>query len=107
LASPAFTATSTSAEPIYLRVPPGHAKQWKRYCQRYRACGRPVYFVQEDWYRHEYAPRYRERHLHRHDRRDERFERRDDRRDDRRDRREDRHERRHDDHDHGHGRGRD
>jgi hypothetical protein len=55
--------------PLYLRVPPGHAKNWRRYCDRYRACGRPVYFVQDDWYRHEYAPRYQERHGHRkHDR---------------------------------------
>ena len=55
--------------PIYLYVPPGHAKNWRRYCDRYRACGRPVYFVQDDWYRHEYAPRYQERHGHRkHDR---------------------------------------
>ena len=37
--------------PLYLRVPPGHAKNWRRYCDRYRACGRPVYFVQDDWYR--------------------------------------------------------
>lgn len=53
--------------PIYLRVPPGHAKNWGRYCGRYSACGRPVYFVQDDWYRQEYAPVYRERHHH-HDR---------------------------------------
>lgn len=95
--------------PIYLRVPPRHAKHWHRYCDRYRACGRPVYFVQDDWYQHEYAPRYRERHAHRHDHRDyrERHEYRHERREDRHDRREHRHERRHDDHDNGHGRGRD
>ncbi|MCO5107538.1 MAG: hypothetical protein M9907_10680 [Burkholderiaceae bacterium] len=46
--------------PIYLRVPPGHAKDWRRYCQRYNACGQPVYFVQERWYDEVYAPRYRE-----------------------------------------------
>lgn len=51
--------------PIYLRVPPGHARDWRRYCGRYSACGRPVYFVQDDWYRREYAPVYRERHGHR------------------------------------------
>lgn len=51
-----------AAPPLYLRVPPGHAKNWRRYCDRYSACGRPVYFVQDDWYRHEYAPRYQERH---------------------------------------------
>lgn len=97
--------------PIYLRVPPGHAKHWHRYCDRYSACGRPVYFVQDNWYRNEYAPVYRERHGHRHDsyRDGYRDGYRDDRRDDRRDYREDRHERRHDDrgHGHGHGRGRD
>lgn len=29
-------------EPMYLRVPPGHYKNWKRYCNRYNACGRQV-----------------------------------------------------------------
>ena len=48
--------------PIYLRVPPGHAKHWRRYCQEYNACGRPVYFVQDRWYNDVYAPRYREDH---------------------------------------------
>jgi len=48
-------------EPLYLRVPPGHAKSWKRYCGRYDACGRPVYFVQDNWYRNQYIPAYRER----------------------------------------------
>lgn len=47
-------------EPIYLRVPPGHAKRWSRYCGRYDACGRPVYFVQDNWYNQQYVPYYRE-----------------------------------------------
>jgi hypothetical protein len=38
-------------EPVYLWVPPGHQKHWERYCGQYHACGRPVYFVREDWYR--------------------------------------------------------
>lgn len=60
-------------EPLYLRVPPGHSKNWKRYCGRYEACGRPVYFVQDSWYRNEYAPVYRERHSnHGYDRDDNR-----------------------------------
>lgn len=63
--------------PLYLRVPPGHAKHWEKHCREYDACGRPVYFVQERWYNDVYAPRYRE---HREDRREDR---RDDRRDDR------------------------
>lgn len=48
--------------PIYLRVPPGHAKHWSKHCGRYNACGERVYFVQDDWYTREYAPLYQERH---------------------------------------------
>jgi hypothetical protein len=47
------------AEPIYLHVPPGHEKHWRKHCAEYGACGRPVYFVREDWYQKEYAPRHR------------------------------------------------
>lgn len=32
--------------PLYLYVPPGHAKNWGKHCRHYNACGRPVYFVQ-------------------------------------------------------------
>ncbi|WP_028451022.1 hypothetical protein [Chitinilyticum aquatile] len=53
-------------EPLYLRVPPGHARNWGRYCGRYSACGRPVYFVRDSWYRNVYAPRYRSEHWQRH-----------------------------------------
>lgn len=74
-------------EPLYLRVPPGHQKNWKRYCGRYEACGRPVYFVRDDWYNNVYAPQYRERHRG-HD-----------------DHGHDDHDRGHDDHDRGHGKG--
>lgn len=48
------------AEPIYLRVPPGHRMHWARYCGRYGACGRPVLFVRDEWYTNTYVPRYRE-----------------------------------------------
>jgi hypothetical protein len=51
-------------EPIYLRVPPGHAKNWKKHCGAYNACGRPVYFVREDWYNNTYVPQHREHHDH-------------------------------------------
>ena len=79
--------------PIYLRVPPGHQKNWRKHCREYDACGQPVYFVQENWYRSVYEPRYRERERggggrderrgdDRGDRRDDRGDRRDDRRDD-------------------------
>lgn len=32
-------------QPIYLNVPPGHAKHWSKHCHRYNACNQPVYFV--------------------------------------------------------------
>ena len=48
-------------QPLYLRVPPGHAKNWSKHCARYDACGRKVYFVQENWYNNVYAPQIRER----------------------------------------------
>ena len=51
--------TYVSAPPIYLHVPPGHEKHWSRHCAQYNACGRPVYFVRDDWYNNEYVPRYR------------------------------------------------
>ena len=28
--------------PIYLYVPPGHAKNWGKHCARYNACSQPV-----------------------------------------------------------------
>ncbi len=46
-------------QPVYLHVPPGHAKNWSKHCHRYDACGRPVYFVQDRWYNEVYVPRYR------------------------------------------------
>src|SRR5574340_702588 len=64
--------------PIYLRVPPGHAKHWSKNCHKYNACGERVYFVKDDWYNREYVPRYQEKH------RDRRDDRRDERRDDQR-----------------------
>ncbi len=56
------TPVAVQRRPIYMHVPPGHAKQWKSYCNRYEACGQPVYFVQDGWYRDVYAPVY---HQHR------------------------------------------
>jgi hypothetical protein len=47
-------------EPIYLHVPPGHAKHWREHCHEYHACNRPVYFVKSA----EYEPGY---HKHDHD----------------------------------------
>lgn len=54
-------------QPIYMRVPPGHAKHWDKHCRDYHACGERVYFVQDDWYTHQYVPRYQERHGNKHD----------------------------------------
>ncbi|WP_153110700.1 hypothetical protein [Propionivibrio limicola] len=64
--------------PIYLHVPPGHAKHWSKHCYEYGACGERVYFVKKDWYAREYVPRYqraqgeyrhhdRDRHRHHED----------------------------------------
>ncbi len=86
-------------EPIYMRVPPGHAKNWRKHCHRYDACGERVYFVQDSWYHHEYVPYYQEYHR---DRRDERWEDRRERGDDRRDEYRDN---RHGDDDRGKGHG--
>ena len=44
--------------PLYLYVPPGHAKKWDKHCGRYNACGRPVYFVQEQWVQERYDDKY-------------------------------------------------
>lgn len=49
-------------EPIYMRVPPGHAKHWDKHCREYNACGEQVYFVHDDWYEREYVPHYQEQH---------------------------------------------
>ena len=46
--------------PLYLHVPPGHARNWSKHCHKYGACAQPVYFVDGGWYEREYAPRYRE-----------------------------------------------
>ena len=63
-------------EPIYLHVPPGHARNWHKHCHEYHACERPVYFVRSAEYQPGYQP---EHHGHGH------------------------HDEDHDDHDHGHG----
>jgi hypothetical protein len=43
--------------PVYLHVPPGHAKNWRKHCQEYNACNRPVYFVRSREYEPGYVPR--------------------------------------------------
>jgi hypothetical protein len=41
--------------PVYLHVPPGHARHWAQHCHEYHACGRPVYFVRSAEYDREDA----------------------------------------------------
>lgn len=50
------------SEPVYLRVPNRHSRNWRRYCSQYNACGERVYFVRNDWYSREYVPRYQAQH---------------------------------------------
>ncbi|HAR97555.1 MAG TPA: hypothetical protein DCS11_01370 [Syntrophus sp. (in: bacteria)] len=48
--------------PVYVHVPPGQEKNWKKYCHNYKACDRPVYFVRNQWYDNVYVPEYQTRH---------------------------------------------
>lgn len=66
---PVIVEREVSGPPIYMRVPPGHAKNWRKHCREYNACGERVYFVQDSWYSREYVPRYQKQHR---DRRDDR-----------------------------------
>lgn len=50
------------AGPIYLHVPPGHAKKWSKHCHKYQACNRAVYFVKSA----EYEPAHTHGHEHEH-----------------------------------------
>jgi len=49
--------------PVYLHVPPEHARDWRKHCHEYHSCNRRVYFVRSA----EYDP-----HYHGHDRHDDR-----------------------------------
>jgi hypothetical protein len=89
---PVYIGRPVYREPVYLWVPPGHRRDWRHHCREYGACGAPVYFVEDGWYRQNVVVRH-ERERPREVRREER---RDDRHDDRRD-----------DGRHDHGRGRD
>lgn len=62
-----FEREAIERPPVYLHVPPGYERHWRSHCHEFRACGERVYFVRDDWYEHEYAPRYRERHHRHHD----------------------------------------
>ena len=70
---PTRVVVGSPPEPLYLHVPPGHEKHWAKHCREYDACGRPVYFVSDHWYRNVYVPgrpaheREHEEHGHGHD----------------------------------------
>jgi len=51
-----------SRPPIYMHVPPGHAKNWRKHCRAYGACGERVYFVQNIWYDRNYVSHYQAQH---------------------------------------------
>lgn len=56
---PIVILQSPVREPLYMYVPPGHQKHWEKHCRAYNACGRPVYFVREDWVRERYDDEHR------------------------------------------------
>lgn len=60
IAEPPPVAVAAPVAPIYLHVPPGHARDWHKHCHEYHACNRPVYFVRSA----EYEPGYRPKHEH-------------------------------------------
>jgi hypothetical protein len=45
--------------PVYVYVPVAEAKHWRKHCKKYKACGQPVYFVQDTWYNDVYVPEHR------------------------------------------------
>ena len=59
---PVHVVQPVPVQPLYLHVPPGHAKDWKKHCSKYNACSRPVYFVKDDWYNNVYVPHYEQEH---------------------------------------------
>lgn len=42
-------AVVVQQQPIYMHVPPGHAKKWHKHCYKYNACNQPVYFVRNEY----------------------------------------------------------
>lgn len=48
-------------QPLYLHVPPGHAKKWDKHCHKYNACSYPVYFIMSDEY-HEHDEHKKHKH---------------------------------------------
>ena len=42
------TLGPVQGDPLYFYLPAGQVREWARYCHRYDACERPVYFVRLD-----------------------------------------------------------
>jgi hypothetical protein len=57
IVTPPRMVVGRPVQPVYMWVPPGHRKQWRKHCGGYGACGVPVVFVQDDWYEHHVHPR--------------------------------------------------
>ena len=68
IAVPVVVAEPVPLQPLYLHVPPGHAKHWRKHCHEYNACNRPVYFVRSAEYESGYRPERRQEHEHGHHR---------------------------------------
>ena len=66
-------------------MPAEQQRDWANYCGRYDACSRPVYFVEDHWYKDVYVPEYKSRHEIREDKRDAKREYKDAKRDAKRD----------------------
>jgi hypothetical protein len=47
---PVIVHQAPAPQPVYMWVPPGHRKNWRKHCREYGACGVPVYFVEDRWY---------------------------------------------------------
>ena len=60
--------------PVYMHVPPAHARNWRKYCRHYDSCGQPVYFVRSAEYEPGYGKKQRHGGRNRDDDRDERRE---------------------------------
>ena len=48
---------AVAVAPLYLHVPPEHARDWRHHCHEYQACNRPVYFVRSREYDADYRRR--------------------------------------------------
>lgn len=57
-------------KPVYLHVPPGHAKHWDKNCHKYNACNRKVYFVKSAEYSSDYRHDDHGHQSHDHDKND-------------------------------------